>query len=75
MKMKAAHYRAARETLGWTHAEIADTVGVSARTLYRLQNGETLVDQSTARLLRALVWARLTLKRTKFDELVEELRK
>jgi hypothetical protein len=42
--MKPAQYRAARDALGWTHAKLAETIGVSERTpipLRRRRGGST----------------------------------
>jgi ribosome-binding protein aMBF1 (putative translation factor) len=74
-KMEPEHYMAARETLGWTHQKIADTIGVDLTTVYRYQRGDVLPAEPTARLLRLLVRLRLTIPRRKFEQLVEELRK
>jgi hypothetical protein len=38
--MTPREYEAAREALGWTHAKLAETIGVSIRTPYRYQGGE-----------------------------------
>jgi transcriptional regulator with XRE-family HTH domain len=72
--MKPAQYKAAREALGWTHAKLAETIGVSERTPFRYAAGEVEVPEPAARLLRLLVLLRLTVSARKFDELVAELR-
>jgi hypothetical protein len=38
--MTPDEYEAARDALGWTHAKLAETIGVSIRTPYRYQGGE-----------------------------------
>jgi len=40
---------AAREALGWTHAEIAETLGIAERTPYRYANGEVHIPEPPAR--------------------------
>jgi DNA-binding XRE family transcriptional regulator len=56
--MKPAQYKAAREALGWTHAKLAETIGVSERTPFRYAAGEVEVPEPAARLLRLLVLLR-----------------
>jgi transcriptional regulator with XRE-family HTH domain len=73
--LKPAQYKAAREALGWTHAKIAETIGVSIRTPFRYASGEAVIPEPAARLLRLLVALRLTVSTRKFDELVSELHK
>jgi hypothetical protein len=71
--MKPTEYEAAREALGWTHAKLAATIGVSVRTPYRYQGGDVDIPEPAARLLRLLVLLRLTVSDRKFDALIEEL--
>ena len=60
MRMTPAQYRAARAALGWTHAKIAEVIGVHTRTALRYQAGKTDIPEPAARLLRLLVLLRLT---------------
>jgi transcriptional regulator with XRE-family HTH domain len=71
--VKPAQYKAARDALGWTHAKVAEIIGVDESTVYRYQRGEVEIPGPAARLLRALVWLRLTESTRKFDQLVKEL--
>jgi len=70
--MTPREYEAARTALGWTHAQVAETLGVGDRTPYRYASGE--IPEPAARLLRLLVLLRLTIDQGKFKKLVEELR-
>jgi transcriptional regulator with XRE-family HTH domain len=71
--LKPAQYKAARDALGWTHARIAEIIGVDESTVYRYQRGEVEIPEPPARLLRLLVRLRLTESARKFDQLVSEL--
>jgi transcriptional regulator with XRE-family HTH domain len=71
--MTPSEYEAAREALGWTHAQLAETIGVSVRTPYRYQGGDVDIPEPAARLLRLLVLLRLTVSLRKFNELTGEL--
>lgn len=71
-KMRADEFNAARDTLKWTHERMAEALGVSPRTPYRYASG-TKIPEPSVRLLRVLVWARLTLSARKFDQLVSQL--
>lgn len=71
--MKPSEYIAARDALEWSHAKVARVIGVDDRTPYRYAAGEIIPKEPTARLLRALVWAKLTLSKRKFNELVQQL--
>jgi transcriptional regulator with XRE-family HTH domain len=71
--MTPHEYEAAREALGWTHAQLADIIGVSRRTRYRYQGGEVDIPEPAARLLRLLVTLHLTTSGRKFEQLVAEL--
>lgn len=76
--MEPDEYRTARETLGWTHGQVAETLGVSKRTVYRIQTGdETQVrlHGAATRLLRLLVRLRLTMSERGFEEVIEDLRR
>jgi len=72
--MTPHEYEAARNALGWTHAELAEAIGVAPRTPYRYANGEVDMPEPAARLLRLLVRTRLTGSAKKFATLVKELR-
>jgi transcriptional regulator with XRE-family HTH domain len=71
--LKPAQYKAARDALGWTHARIAEIIGVDESTVYRYQRGQVEIPEPNARLLRLLVRLRLTESARKFDQLVSEL--
>src|SRR5262245_32607823 len=70
--MTHREYRYARETLGWTHLEMAEALGVSRRCTYRYQNGES-IPEPVGRLLRLLVMMRLTTSHRKFEQIVRQL--
>jgi transcriptional regulator with XRE-family HTH domain len=72
--MTPAEYDAARTSLGWTHADIAEALGVSRRVPYRYASGQVEVPEPTARLLRLLVLLQLTSGARKFQTLMEEIR-
>ena len=71
--MTPAQYRAVRDELGWSNAQVAKTIGVSKRMPFRYENGETVVPGPAARLLRLLVMLRLTAGSQKFNEIVERM--
>jgi transcriptional regulator with XRE-family HTH domain len=71
--MKASQYRAVREELGWSNAQLAKAIGLSRRAPYRYENGEIKVPEPTARLLRLLVMLRLSSGERKFNDIVERL--
>jgi len=70
--MKPREYDAARQSLGWTQAQLAEVLGIGRRTPYRYANGQ--IPEPVARLLRLLVLLHLTTSARKFNELVDELR-
>jgi hypothetical protein len=47
--MKPAQFKAARDALGWTNVQIADTLGIAERTLYRHAAGGTMPEQEFER--------------------------
>jgi hypothetical protein len=49
--MKPAQYRAARDALGWTHAKLAQTIGVTERTPYRYANQARLARNAMVRTM------------------------
>jgi len=69
--MKPKEYSAAREALGWTHAKVAETLGLGWRTPYRYASGDVQIPEPAARLLRLLVALRLTTNADRFRKLVE----
>ena len=46
--------RAARQALGWTQDELADKAGVSPRTIYAVEQGQTCRQATKRKLLQAL---------------------
>jgi hypothetical protein len=72
-KAMSDEYQNACNTLNWTHLKLAETLGVSKRSLYRYQSGE-IDNKPAARLLRLLVLLRLTLSKPKFDDIVNQLK-
>jgi len=62
----------AHQTLGWTHAKLAEMLGVSRRCTYRYQNGDT-IPEPVQRLLRLLVMMRLTTSKDNFEKFVQRL--
>jgi ribosome-binding protein aMBF1 (putative translation factor) len=70
--MKDNEYNVARETLGWTHEQLGDAIGVSPRCPYRYANGET-IPEPVRKLLRLLIMLRLTMSGRKFNEIVKQL--
>ena len=71
--MTPAQYRAARDELGWSNAQIAERLGLSRRMPFRYETGETVVPGPAARLLRLLVMLRLSSGSHKFNEIVERM--
>lgn len=71
--MTPQQYIAARDALGWTHAELARVLGTSDRTLFRWQAGKTGISKPEARLLRLLVRLRFTLPTRRFEEIIREM--
>lgn len=47
--MRPARYRAARDALGWTHAKLAQAIGVTERTPYRYANQARLARNTMVR--------------------------
>jgi hypothetical protein len=70
--MTGSEYRNAHETLGWTHLQMAQVIGIAKRSPYRYAAGGT-IPEPAARLVRLLVLLRLTLSERKFDEIVRQL--
>jgi hypothetical protein len=58
--MTPDEYEAARQSLNWTHAHVAEAIGVSGRAPYRYASGAVDIPEPTARLLRLLVLLHLT---------------
>jgi hypothetical protein len=71
--MTRQEYQSARLTLGWTHQCLGNVIGVSRRSCCRYGIGEA-IPEPTARLIRLLVYLRLTASAAKFNEIVKELR-
>jgi hypothetical protein len=71
--MTAKQYRHARDTLGWTHARLAEILGKTERQSYRYANGNISIPDTVGKLVRRLVHDRLTLSERKFDQMVAEL--
>ena len=71
--MRDNEYNVARETLGWTHEQLGDAIGVSERCPYRYANGEVDIPEPARRLLRLLVLLRVTMSGRKFEEIVKQL--
>jgi len=72
--MTPAQYRAVRDELGWSNAQIAERIGLSRRTPFRYENGEVdPIPEPVARLLRLLVMLRLSSGSRKFNEIVEHM--
>jgi len=72
--MTRGEYRAARETLNWTHEHVAEVLGVGRSTVYRYASGTIGVPEPAARLLRLLVLLRLTLPLRKFEDILKHLK-
>jgi ribosome-binding protein aMBF1 (putative translation factor) len=70
--MTRSEYKDARETLGWTHKQVAHVLGLKRRSVYRYAAGEH-IPEPQARLLRLLVLMRLTLSERKFEDIVRQL--
>jgi hypothetical protein len=73
--MKPSQYEAARQTLGWSHVEAGAFVGKSWRMMFRYAAGTHDMPPTVARLLRLLVYLRLTVSQRKFDDIVREIEK
>jgi hypothetical protein len=65
-------YQSARLTLDWTHQRLANTIGISRRTCQRYVLGRA-IPEPTARLIRLLVYLRLTVDASKFEAIIKEL--
>ena len=46
--------RAARQALGWTQNELADTAGISARTIHAVEKGRPCRQATKRKILSAL---------------------
>jgi hypothetical protein len=68
-----SQYHAARTALRWTHAEAGKAIGKSERMMYRYANGESTIPRGLGRLLRVLVYLRLTVSKNKFEQIVAEI--
>jgi hypothetical protein len=73
--MKPSQYEAARNYLGWSHEEAGAFVGKSWRMMYRYAAGSHDMPPTVARLLRLLVYLRLTVSQHKFEQIVKEIEK
>ena len=71
--MTPNQYRSAKNTLGWSHPEIAEIIGKSERESYRYAAGAVDIPETVGKLVRRLVKDRLTLSERKFAELVNTL--
>jgi DNA-binding transcriptional regulator YiaG len=71
--MTPSEYKHARHTLGWTHEEVADALGVNGRTPFRWASGKSPMQGPETRLLRLLVLLHLRLSKRKFEEILEGL--
>lgn len=70
--MTPQEYQSARLTLGWTHQRLGNIIGVSRRSCCRYGIGD-IIPEPTARLIKLLVYLRLTVSAMKFEETVKEL--
>ena len=71
--MTAKQYRSARNTLQWTHEQLAEYIGKTPRQSYRYANGTIEIPDAVAKLVKRLVEDRLTMSARKFDERVARL--
>lgn len=65
-------YDTARETLAWTHKQVAQKLGTHVRTVYRYAGGDE-IPPDRRRLLKLLVLLKLTLSERKFEQIVSQL--
>lgn len=72
-KMTPREYWAVKEALGWSHEKMGHAIGVTERTPYRYASGDVEIQEPTARLMRLLVFLKMTLSQRKFDEVLQQL--
>ena len=70
--MTADQFDAVRNTLGLSHAKLAEMLGVGTRTPFRWSAGD-IIPGPAARLLRLLALLRLTVPANKYEELLQSL--
>jgi hypothetical protein len=71
--VKPDEYEAACSALGWKPVEAARALGVARRTPFRYVNGEVVMPEPTARLLRAYVLLHMTMSKRKFHEFLTQI--
>jgi len=71
--MRPRQYKAALDTLGWTHERLAHAIGKTERHSHRYASGFTPIPKSVAIMVRRLVQDRLTMSTRRFDEMVSQL--